>query len=141
MSSGLSILLEDLDESYLGISIHAGNQRFSGTTYIYAAPNELTKFADQIAKFPTDVKDERIYEFGSLDAKIAGGYCYIRLYTLDSQGHIAVEINIHDDDSYYQEANAKFHFPIYPADIDRFIQELNQIQTKGFGAANLRESI
>lgn len=138
MSSGLRILLDDFDESYLGITIHARNERYSGTTYIYAEPNDLTKLAEKISNFPTSGSDEKIYELGSLDPKRAGGYCRVRFYTLDSQGHIALEIQMNDDDSYYKEANAKFHFSLFPVNIDLFIQELNAMQAKGFGEANLR---
>ena len=75
MQRGLTITIVDPDPDYLGIEIGASNERFAGSTRIYAGLAALSEFANHIAGFPSNPKDERSYEFGSPDPGFAGGHC------------------------------------------------------------------
>jgi hypothetical protein len=106
MTEGLRIRIVDPDDDYLGIEIQVSNGRFAGSTRIFAGLEQLTEFSAKIAGFPTNPDDERIYEFGSRESKIAGGYGRMRFHCIDHKGHAAIEVILEDDDKYYSAASA-----------------------------------
>ncbi len=137
MNIGLKIKIMDVDDDYLGVELHASNSRFAGTTYIYAGLDDLSNFATRVLGFPQNSKDERTYEFGTLDPKIAGGYCSIRFYCVDGAGHTAVDILMEDDRGLHSSANAKLSFRVHAADIDQFVVHLQALEEKKIGEAIL----
>jgi hypothetical protein len=52
MTRGLTIRAVDPDEDYLGIEVSASNERFAGSTWIYAGVEELSELAAQMEGFP-----------------------------------------------------------------------------------------
>jgi hypothetical protein len=138
MTSGLRITVTDPDPDYLGIEILASSGRFSGAAKIYAGLDELSKFAEVITGFPTGWKDERKYVFGTKDKGIAGGYCALRFYCRDGSGHSIVDVEFEDDDRYYySEASARFTFPVLPAELDQFVEQLRSVERAQSGEARL----
>ncbi len=95
---GLRIKVVDPDDDYLGVDIQAANPRYDGSARIFAGLHELSAFANQIGGFPASIQDERVYEFGSRDRSIAGGYCKLHLRCVDRTGHAVIEIVIEDDE-------------------------------------------
>ena len=137
MNAGLTIKVVDPDNDYLGIEICAANDRFSGTTRVYAGLDELSSFATQIAGFPAALRDNRKYEFGQRGRSFAGGYCGLSLHCVDRLGHAVIEVEIEDDGGSYPPANAKFSFRFEPAALDRFIKRLLEVEQVSFGEATL----
>ena len=137
MQRGLTITIVDRDPDYLGIEIRASNDRFAGSTRIYAGLAELSEFANRIAGFPSNPKDERNYEFGSPDPGFAGGHCTFHLQCIDSVGHARLRIALEDDHRLHELATAKLAFPVLAADIDRFTTRLREMEKEQFGEANL----
>ena len=137
MAARLTIRIVDPDDDYLGVEIHAFNDRFAGSTRIYAGIEELSEFAAHIAGFPAKASDERIYEFGSRKPSVAGGYCSLRFHCLDRSGHAAVEIALEDDDQLYTVGAAQLSFHIAAAAIDRFARALRELQGARSGEATL----
>jgi hypothetical protein len=137
MQQGLTITIVDVDPDYLGIEIRASNDRFAGSTRIYAGLSQLSEFADRIAGFPTNPKDDRRYEFGTPDPGFAGGYCSFHLQCVDSSGHARLHVAMEDDYRLHELATAKLAFPVLAADIDRFTIRLRDIEKEQFGEANL----
>jgi hypothetical protein len=127
----------DPDDDYLGIEIRAASGRFAGTAYIYAGLDELSSFASAIAEFPRTPADERRHEFGSSDAKVAGGYVRICLRCVDGAGHALLEIVVEGDDRLYTPGSAAFSFPVWAADLDRFVERLRVIERARKGEAAL----
>ena len=140
MEPGLTITIVDPDDDYLGIEIQASNDRFAGSTWIYAGLKELSEFTDQIAGFPANAQDERTYVFGDHDPKSAGGYCSLRFRCLDQAGHPAIEIDIEDDDQRYTTAIAHLSFRVEAAAIDQFSKALRHIESHRSGEAVLSSS-
>ena len=134
---GLRIKVVDPDTDYLGIDIHAANERFAGTARIYAGLDELSEFANQIGAFPTNIHDERTYEFGSPDPSMAGGYCKLRFQCVDRAGHVLIAIIVEDDDGRYPPGKAELSFKAEPAEIDRFVERLREIELERSGEAVL----
>src|SRR5579859_555626 len=97
MLTGLTIRAVDPDEDYLGIEICASNERFAGSTRIYAGVDQLSEFASKMEAFPRSHEDHRTYEFGTLDSAFAGGFCSISLRCLDKAGHVGVALVLEDD--------------------------------------------
>jgi hypothetical protein len=138
MSSLLRVIVTDPDPDYLGIDIVASGNRFSGAAKIYAGLHQLNEFADVIEGFPKNWKDERTYTFGTKDKGVAGGFCELRFYCRDRAGHVAVEVELEDDDRYYSEAFAKFAlFPVVAAELDKFVRELRSVERTRTGEARL----
>ena len=59
MICGFAITGVDPDEDCLGIEFTPLNDRFTGSTRIYAGLKELSSFAATIAGFPTGNRDRR----------------------------------------------------------------------------------
>jgi hypothetical protein len=128
MVAGLTIRIVELDVDYLGIEIRAANNRFAGSTRIYARLNDLSDFAAQIDGFPASAQDERTYEFGSRDSTTAGGYGRLHFRCLDKAGHPAIYIFFVDDERYRPPGSVHLSFRIGAAEIDRFIRRLREIE-------------
>ena len=137
MTPGLRISVIDPDEDYLGIEVAAASCRFAGTTRIYAGLDELSVFATRIAGFPTTVEDRRIYEFGSTDPGLAGGFALLRFYCVEGSGHQTLEVIIEDDQQRHEIASARFAFQIGAVDLDRFVARLRHIERDRSGEATL----
>ena len=138
MEPGLRIVVVEPDDDYLGIEIRAASGRFAGSARIYAGLNELSDFASEIAGFPKTPADQRKHEFGSSDAKAAGGYVCICFRCLDGAGHALLEVLIEDDDQLHPAASAEFSLPVLAADLDRFVEDLHALERARQGAAVLR---
>jgi hypothetical protein len=134
---GLRIKVVDPDDDYLGIEIQAANKRFAGTARIYAGRDELSEFANQISGFPANIQDERTYEFGSPDPSMAGGYCKLRFQCVDQAGHVLIAIVVEDDDGRNPPGKAELNFGAEPAEIDRFVERLREVELERSGEAVL----
>ena len=140
MTAGIVVSIADVDDDYLLIEIHARNERFAGSSRVYGDPDELTRLADRISGFPSHPTDERIYEFGSQDRNIAGGYVRLRFCCVDGVGHAAVDVMLEDDDATYAIASAKFSLAVEAAAVDEFVMELIRLHRERTGEAVLREA-
>jgi hypothetical protein len=137
MRQGLTIKIVDADADYLGIAIHASNERFAGSTRIYAGLAQLSEFADRIAGFPSNPQDERKYEFGTSDPGFTGGWCKLYLRCIDGAGHVRLDIEVEDDDHRHESATAQLGFRVLAADIDQFVLKLREVEQEQVGDANL----
>jgi len=137
MEAGLKITVVDPDDDYLGIEIRAWNDRFAGTTRIFAGLEDLSELAAQIAGFPARIPDERTFQFGTRDPHYAGGYCGLCFRTVDSVGHAVVEIDVQDDDQLYSPGISKFSIPVEAAAVDRFVIGLRTVQAARSGETGL----
>jgi len=131
----------DPDDDYLGIELCAASTRYAGTTRIYAGLDQLSQLASRIEGFPTSSADDRLYEFGSTDPGIAGGFASLRFYCIDGAGHAALEVTIQDDVQWHTPASARFAFRIEPTEIDRFAKRLRHVEQNRCGEAELVGSI
>ena len=135
---GLTISVVDPDDDYLGIELYAASERYASATRIYAGLDELSALASQIEGFPESPADERIYEFGSTEPGVAGGFGSLRFCCPNRSGHAVLEVALEDDDQRYANASAKFSFRIHAADVDRFATRLRAIEEARSGEAVLQ---
>jgi hypothetical protein len=141
MTVGLQISVVETDDDYLGINIAAATDRFAGQTRIYASPTQLSEFASVIDGFPVDFDDARTYEFGTRDPEWAGGYSQLTFSCVSGSGHlqrrIQVAVTIEDDKSWHTAASATFWFEFQPAELDRFVRLLRDVERSREGEASL----
>jgi hypothetical protein len=141
MTVGLQISVVDQDDDYLGINIAAATDRFAGQTRIYAGPTQLSEFASVIEGFPVDFDDARTYEFGNRDPAWAGGYAQLTFSCISGSGltqrRIQVAVTIEDDKNSHAEASATFWFEFQPAELDRFVRLLRDVESSRDGEASL----
>jgi hypothetical protein len=139
MASGLAIKVVDPDNDYLGIEIRASNESFGGSARIYAGLDQLSDFAARIAGFPTNAQDQRLYEFGSREPSIAGGYGRLFFRCIEPSGQAIVEIGLEDAER-QASGMTHFSFPVEPAAVDRFTHALREIEHARSGVAVLPAS-
>src|SRR5579863_1727538 len=120
MTAGLTIDIIHCEYDYLDVEFRASSERFSATTRIYVGFEELSSFATVIAGFPANLQDRRQYEFGRRGRCYAGGYCGLNFLCRDNLGHVAVEVDIEDDEGSFETGIAKFSFRFEAAGLDRF---------------------
>ena len=137
MDTGLSIVVVDPDEDYLGIDIRVASGRFSGSARIYAGLDQLGEFARAIAGFPVGPDDRRVYEFGIRDPGCAGGFVALTFFCRDRAGHPMVTASIEDDPQWHSKASAELSFDFEAASLDRFLRSLLELEGKAAGSAQL----
>ena len=137
MVPGLRITILDLDPDYLGLEVAAASERFAGTAKIYADLGVLSEFANEIAGFPRDASDGRSFEFGVQDERYAGGHVRLSFRCLDGSGHAELDVAVQDDRQVNPESVAKFRFAFEPAELDRFVRRLRDLEEAHDGQAFL----
>jgi len=133
MKPGLTIIVVDPDDDYLGLEISAHSDRFSGATRIYGSHDELVKFSDSIEGFPTSASDSRHYMFGHFDPTYAGGGLEAHFKCIDGSGHCTLRLRFFDDQGRYGAGTADFSFQFEPASLDEFISTLRKLSTNRIG--------
>lgn len=101
---------------------------------MYRSHDDLSKAADALSGFPSNIKDSRHVRFGSLDPKTAGGGIHMHFYCVDSVGHAAVLAKIWSDGckSMGEAESVVLHVPVEPGSIDSFVTQARSIRdTKG----------
>ena len=137
MDSGLSITIEDVDPDYLGLTVRAWNPRYSGSTYVYVAPGQLSAFGDCIAGFPNSASDERVFEFGRRRGEhFAGGFCGMSFRYPPGDVLVCIE----EDVQRFSESMLDLTVHTEAAYIDRFVASLRSIEAARCGSAQLNSS-
>ncbi len=138
MEPQLQIRAIDPDPDYLGIEIFAASGRFAGTTRIYAANDELSELCRVIEGFPNRIEDQRSHLFGTREPGYAGGFCELRFFCTDGSGHVAIRVEVRDDDARHSDGFGSFTIPTLTAEIDTFIVALKRLELNRAGEANLK---
>jgi hypothetical protein len=137
MTRGLTITIVDPDHDCTGIEVQASDERFAGSTLVYAGFHELTEFAELLVGFPKDHSDEKIYEFGSRRPGIANGYCGVQFCCRDRACHVALHIELEEEDGWWSRSSAQMTLQVEAAEIDRFIEALRALDRERSGTAVL----
>jgi hypothetical protein len=96
------------------------NGTFGGNTDIYCGVHELKEIGDALQKFPAKIGDEYRYEYGSENPENPFyRYFVLRVYTIDSVGHCAIQfiINLNTDEP--NEGICRFSISVEAASINR----------------------
>lgn len=137
MIPGLTITIVDADDDYSGIEIQACSDRFAGCARVSAGLRELTEFAAKLVGFPKHHSDQQTHEFGSRSGGTAGGYCRIQFRSIDRAGHVALQIEIEEEDGWWTRSSTQMNLQTEAAEIDRFIESLRALDRDRCGSAVL----
>ena len=137
MPAGLSISVTETDPEYLGVEIRGWTNRYCGTTFVFAAPGELTAAARSLEGFPSNADDERHFELGSSNERMASGHCHVRVSQSDALGHLIVDVELIECDLRFPAASAAFQFRSEPGLIDGFASQLSALEAARHGLAEL----
>lgn len=105
---------------HIQLEITASNGVFTGSTDIYCNVNNLEKIGHVLQVFPRSIPDEYKYEYGSNNpADRYYRYFFLRVYTVGSCGHSAVQISINQNQDEPGEGVCLFSIRSEPASINR----------------------
>ena len=125
------------DDELIELKITATNVNFGGTTEVYDESESLTELAMLLTDFP-NTNETLFYEMGE---KESYSYFSMRLYSIDSSGHIGLEINIESNvttEYRLEEKNKlKLEIIVEPNAIDNFQRELLHLAKNEEGVAVL----
>lgn len=113
------------DDDMFELQVTASNGRFIGTTEVYDQSRPLYDFANSLIGFPRTSDSVFLHEAGEKD-----GYAYfaMKFYTIDSVGHLGVQVTLESNVStkYRAEEKDKLSLEILtePSLLDNFVKSL-----------------
>jgi hypothetical protein len=126
------------DNDLVELEASAWNGSFTGSTCLYMGQGDLADTATVLAGFPVDREDQREVTLGAFGPKCAGGAMKLNFSCIDSAGHCQVRLVIEDD--YRQESLAQrveMSCAFEPAALDRFVQQMHELNSSLTGSASL----
>jgi hypothetical protein len=122
------------DQDVIEYQVTCSNGPFCGATKMYLAHDELSKAAEALSGFPTNVKDSRDIQLGASRPKEAGGGISMSFRCVDSVGHAVVLIRLRADGcpGPGEPESASLYVPVEAGSIDVFVAKARSVdQTKG----------
>ena len=121
MKSQIVVKRYPYEEPYhIQLDFFVSNGNFSGNTDFYCNAEDLTKIGRALKDFPSKIGDEYCYEIGSENPK---DRCYVyfllRVYTINSVGHCAVQFVINKNAVEPYEGSCRFSIQADAASINR----------------------
>lgn len=129
------------DEDLQEVVISASSGLFSGQVNLYAGWNELKEIAERLRGFPSNRDDKREFTIGQ-DNLSGYGTASLRLYCVNSRGHVAVEVTLHTNPANSSDGkeSAVVIVPAVVGDIDRLAADLRSISNQVGASAVLRSA-
>ena len=81
------------DQDVIQCQVTCSNGPFRGATKIYLAHDDLSKAAETLGGFPSNIKDSRDVQLGAIESKMAGGGISMSFRCVDSVGHAVVIVD------------------------------------------------
>jgi hypothetical protein len=133
---GFFVTVSEIDPDYIGIEMRAATSRYAGSAFIYDPFELLPALVAGLSGFPSRKRREVFLEFGSREDRMASGYCGLQFRATSSR-ICTVDAEFVDAPGRHGDAAARFSFHVEPAAVDRFVQELRQVQAAQIGTATL----
>jgi hypothetical protein len=123
----VEIIYADVDLNEIRVS--AWNGAFGGATDIYVKIGGLAELAAKLTRFPRDPSDVREFTLGAFGREFAGGAASLKFYCIDQAGHAYVESRIESStESARVWQTVTLVMPVEAAGIDRFVEDLRQLE-------------
>jgi hypothetical protein len=122
------------DQDMIEYQVTCSNGPFRGTAKMYLAQDDLSKAAEILNGFPSNIKDSRDVEFGTFDPKAAGGGISMSFRCVDSAGHAVVLVRLRGDGckGFDEPESVCLCVPVEAGSIDSFVVKARSIDdTKG----------
>ena len=138
MITGLKVAYLYHDGDVIEVRVTAENAGFRGTADVYVGTDGLLEAAATLAGFPKDNLDKREVIFGASGKNFAGGSVRLEFYCKDKAGHAAFRATIEADYGEREVAeSATVCVDFDPAALDKFLIELQQVETEHRGSASM----
>ena len=85
------------DQDVVEYQVTCSNGPFRGATRMYLAHDDLSKTAEILSGFPSDIKDTRDVQLGAFELNVAGGGIHLSFRCIDSVGHSVVLVRLRAD--------------------------------------------
>jgi hypothetical protein len=132
----VEIIYADADLNEIRVS--AWNGAFGGATSIYINIGGLAELAAKLKGFPRGPSDAREFILGAFGREYAGGAVSMKFYCIDQAGHTYVESRIESSaESARVCQTARLVMPVEAAGINRFVEDLQQLEKEKAGVALL----
>lgn len=121
MAAAITIIRYPYEEPYhIHLVIIATNGPLQGRLEFYTDPSEILALADIFAVFPRHAEDVYLWELGSerREDRFAF-YLRIRLFTVDSAGHCAIQLRFNNNKDLPQCEISEFCITSEPSDLNR----------------------
>ena len=122
------------DQDVIQCQVTCSNGPFRGATKIYLAHDDLSKAAEILSGFPSNVKDSRDVQLGAFEPKMAGGGISMSFRCVDSVGHSVVLVRLRADGCTgpNDAESVCLYVPVEAGSIDSFVTKARSIDdTKG----------
>lgn len=96
---------------------------------MYLAHDDLSKTAQILSGFPSDVKDSRDVQLGAFEATAAGGGIHMSFCCIDSVGHAVVFVRLRAVGCRgpVEPESVCLHVPVEASSIDSFVAKARSI--------------
>lgn len=120
------------DQDMIEYQVTCSNGPFRGATKMYLAHDDLSKAAEILSGFPSNIKDSRDVEFGAFDPKAAGGGISMSFRCVDSVGHAVVLVRVRADGCKGPDEpeSVCLYIPVEAGSIDSFVAKADQSTTQ-----------
>jgi len=112
---------------------------------MYLAQHDLSKTAQILSGFPSDIKDTRDVQLGAFEPTAAGGGIHMSFRCIDSIGHAVVLVRLRADGCKgpAEPETVCLYVPVEAGSIDSFVSEARSIEARSIddtqeAKANLR---
>jgi hypothetical protein len=132
----LEVIWFDEVDDFLEVLFSCSNGFFSGRAEIYVSCDDLSKFANVLAGFPSRPDDIRDFEIGTFNPDHADGGARMHFFCADAAGHAVVEVKLRGDAcrALGEVQSVALRIPIQAAGVAEFIRQLRGLG-KTFGAS------
>ena len=117
------------DQDVIEYRVTCSNGSFGGATRLYSSHVDLTKAADILSGFPSNIKDFRNLRLGTFAPELAGGGIDMTFKCVDSAGHAVVLVTLRDDgrEAICQPQSVNLCIPVEAGSIDSFVTKVHSI--------------
>ena len=111
------------DQDVIQCQVTCSNGPFRGATKIYLAHDDLSKAAETLSGFPSNIKDSRDVQLGAFESKMAGGGISMSFRCVDSVGHAVVIVRLRADgcEGPNEPESVCLYIPVEAGSIDSFV--------------------
>jgi hypothetical protein len=122
------------DQDVVEYLVTCSNGPFRGATRMYLAHDDLSKTAQILSGFPSDIKDTRDVQLGAFEPNVAGGGIHMSFRCIDSVGHAVVLVSLRADGCKgpAEPESVCLYVPVEAGSIDSFVGKARTIdETQG----------
>src|SRR5215467_8918711 len=121
-----------LDQDVVKYQVTCSNGSFCGATRMYLAQHDLSKTAQILSGFPSDIKDTRDVQLGAFEPTAAGGGIHMSFRCIDSIGHAVALVRLRADGCKgpAEPETVCLYVPVEAGSIDSFVAEAGSIEDR-----------